>query len=32
LIFWQIFMKMNGTSKFLKINTIFLKKGVDSIS
>ena len=25
-------MKMNGTSKYLQINTIFLKKGVDSIS
>ena len=23
-MFWQIFMKMNGTSKFLQINTIFL--------
>ena len=25
-------MKINGMNKFLQINTIFLKKGVDSIS
>ena len=31
-MFWQIFMKINGMNKFLQINTIFLKKGVDSIS